>query len=311
MAFETGLANGQKDLLDKLEAFLTPLTDWNIAFSIDNTGTGGERLLCVSFNDGITPVYCTYETDLNYAYDRFKAQISLAYDSTKDAINQPQSPRTEQNTTHVAFISIPKTSQFNYWFFAGSQHLYIVCGIGDWFQHLYFGKFSPAGNYPYGYFVAGSWNMGDYTNTNVAYNSTTSSYRSHPLGRIQNYGNGWVRYKDNTWQRINYSSTTVASMYSMFHLSGTTYPLYFDIQYLRSHPNAPIPILIPTLFLDKDKVPAGYMPDAYFTLMDVHSAGEEVTIGTDTFVLFPWFNRNHNLGMNYYDRLGVAIKKVV
>lgn len=310
MAFEAGIANGQKDLLDRLEAFLTPLADWSIAFSIDNTASGGERLLCVSFSDGATPVYCTYETDLDYTYERLKSQISLSYDSTKDALNQPQSPRTEANSTHLAFISIPKTAQFNYWFFAGPEHLHIVCGMGDWFQHLYFGKLSTRGGYPNGYFLSGCWVMAYYGNTSTDYNTTSTSYRAHPLGRSVAYGSGWVRYKDSTWQRMNYNSTTSPGINSNLSLN-TNFPHYLELQYARSHPNAPVPVLLPVLFWDLDKVPVGYIPDAYFVLVDTLNAGQEISLGADTYVVFPWWNKNYSWSTSWYANLGVAIRKVV
>ncbi len=307
MGYVSGVAVGQKDLIDRLENFLSA-DGWPIHFSVDETNTGGERRICTSITHNNETVYCTIESNYNFASaERIRAQLSTSFDSTRSASSQPGAP----STSLLPQISVPKTDNINYWLFTDQQkkNLYLVCGMGDWFQHLYFGTMETVGGFQGGIFLAGSWGM--YYSPG-GYNQTSLNPRAHMVCWPADYGCGWCK-AGTVWWFINRNGTATNKMFPVLWPSSPS--IRMEPRYWKTHPNAVLPILIPVLFFTSSKVPVGYMKDLYFCVMDKFTPGEEVSIGADTYMLFPIWNKNHIFSSNpaykWLTTAGVAIKKVL
>jgi len=259
--------------------------------------------------------------------------IGYGYDTAQNIFNQPNSAflyggRATDNILdfHVSKISLPVNQQFEYWFFSdNANYIYVVCKIDNrYYQHLGLGKLIPIDGYNSIYFTCG--NIYSPYKYDTAY-SSLNDYNSNLIIAKSTFSAGWfmeydgVSFNFGTMQyeyslgTTTYDSDIINSHFAL-NIEGTTVtsdtniPFKFWIDMVHYPYGVYVPVFItPIYYRVKDNfMPVGYAKDIYGTSIDGIDPETEITVGTDTYILFPHYSPfvNYNL-----KRLGIAIKKIL
>ena len=340
MAFENGLALSKSDFMNKFMNFITNLGTGSPFQTVYNAPDGVNKMIIFSYTDPSNnqTVYFSwqiFEDNTDPELQTFLAHnVGYGYDTTQNIFNQPNSAyqyggvNTDNiNDIYVAKISLPVNQQFEYWFFSdNANYIYVVCKIdGLYYQHLGLGKLISIDSYNPIYFTCGSIYV------NYKYDTAYTlqfDYISNLISPTNTSNGGWfmeydgLNYNFGTMQYSRtlgtavYDSDIINSHFSLyFEDSATIYdtnvPFKFWIDKLFYPFGVYVPVFIsPVFYRVKDNFqPVGYAKDIYATSIDGIQPDTQITIGADTYILFPRYSANLN---NYYlTNIGIAIKKII
>jgi len=340
MAFENGLAVSKSDFMNKFMNFITNLGTGSPFQTVYNSADGVNKMIIFSYTDPSNnqTVYFSwqiFEDNTDPELQTFLAHnVGYGYDTTLDIFNQPNSAyqyggiyTDNIGDTYVAKISLPVNQQFEYWFFSdNANYIYAVCKIdGLYYQHLGLGKLISIDSYNPIYFTCG--------NIHPAYKYDTSyttnyDFNGNLIVTIGNMNSGWFMEYDG----INYNFGTMNCERNLgtnpydSDILNTHFGLYFEDTTVQIDTNIPfkfwidmvfypfgvyVPVFIsPVFYRVKDNFPpVGYAKDIYATSIDGIQPDTQITIGADTYILFPHYSANLD---NYYlTNVGIAIKKII
>lgn len=323
--YETGTASSIEDLIDKLQTFL----DTDPAWTIDNFSTGDNECtihlgdLYVSFAWDASP-----STDLAIYQSLGYSGIADIWDMTDDSGNGDTSPSTVNAGRRVNFGSAgPYTA---YHFFAADDapyycHVAVEVSSGV-FRHFGFGTIIKVndwtgGEYAYGHFLNQAASaIDDPTNTAHTFllDSTNNDASIAATMHIEGVGNMGGSSK---WGCFNASPGTDRAAVARAILFGGAragYWLRYMGQIRNSVLNAYVPIIpIPVVYRDTAPTPdlmiwLGQMRDIGIVNIANLSPGDEITVGADTWIVFPWVRKQYLLANTEESwNAGVAYKKLV
>lgn len=327
MAFQTGGATDIEDLVSKFFTFATGLstTPWTqdeLNLTV-NYGTLHLGNCYVSFRWDATA-----ETDLAI-YQSLGWTVSTLPHNQDDDSGEGDTTIPIDSGRRVNFLS---TGPFTtYYFFAGEGstpyiHIAVEVDTGR-YRHFGFGNLIKFGGWTGGeYAYAHFWNPIDednplYTGHNFGLdnipvaNSMAATLHIEDMPD-QTVDEKWALFKNGTTP----AGTDRAGEDRMVVLGGSrggfwTYYLGW-LEY--SSPNAYKPLIpIPVIYLDKNAAPdtwrwLGEWPDVMYVNMHAFTPAQEITVGTDTWTVFPWVRKQHlEVGTEESWNMGIAYKKIV
>ena len=326
MAYETGSASDIEDLVDKLHTFATGLstTPWT------------EDELDLSANQStlhLDDCYVTFRWDSTVETDLGLYQ-SLGWSSSTAAHAMPDDSGNGDTSIPINSgrrVNFESTGPFTaYNFFAGEgdePYIYVVVEVdAGRFRHFGFGNIKKLGTWDGGEFVYGHvWNQ--YGADNPAYTQHTfllgSIYSGTADGATlhvegidsQGVNEKWMQFCSRQapagTDRAGEDRQVVMGM-SRSGMWG-----YYLLAMRYSSPNAFKPLVtLPILEFRQVDSPDTYiwmgeMVDIALCNMHAFTPGQEVTVGTDTWMVFPWVRKRYEQDDEEESwNAGVAYKKV-
>lgn len=316
MAFAQGTANGQIALLQALESFAVAC-GWTVEYAGVARDNSSDRQTMLSHVRGATTYYYSFVSRVTLTYHWMQFLPHGGINTANSIFAQPHSPAI------TAVLSVPKTAAFEYFFFGTAQYIAIVARMGVFHKHAFIGQIDRVGGDVYGILSIGSsrpdtllWDRGQYNDT--AFQSYHTGYTIGG-GTITSWGNIFRRH-DNTYcyGELYFQ----AGHFNAFNISGSTVSTSSVPSHVIVH-NAPkdIPqnaaaILCPLLVFPRDPSNAlkcrlaGTIPGVFSVNMLNHFSGKEITIGSDTYVIFPhWWTGGES--DKFHPQTGYAFKKEI
>lgn len=317
----SGTATGVNDLLDQLRAFLVA-NSWT-ANLWATSGSG--KVLCVQKS---TDIFANMRSLVNEQYypGGVAASVygvglagSTGYDSAVPWYNQPGAAvRSGHSRPNPAPGIVGVTAAIpGYDFFLTGNMCYVVVQYAVGFYQMFaFGKIDKEGTWTGGQIFFGSNDVGNATPQNY----TTFSSPPFSGGNFILNPNAYLRgvIDSNTgWMSGYYIETMSPAMPRFFEslCLSTTLAMNAANQF-----NG-LPILLPIsvhAFRDGTGQPSatsnhsvvGYLPDIYLVNLRALSAGQTITIGSDTFKVFPFRSKGSipNISGSTTGWFGYAIK---
>jgi hypothetical protein len=327
MAYETGTATGIGDLVDKLSTFAqglstTPWTEDELDIVTKLQGTLHRGNCYVTFRwDG------TVETDLGLYQSLGWVTSSDAHQMTDDSGNGDTSVPINAERR----VNFGSTGPFTaYHFFAGEgdePYIYVVVEVSSGiFRHFGFGNLKKFGTWTGGEFVYGHLmytvdpdgilSSGHSFLLDGLTSSTSECATMHAEGLPrQGVNEKWVCFTNrNTTSGTDTAGEDRQTIIGCSRQGG--WGAY--LSWMRySSPNAFKP-LFPIMIwdLDTSQNPViyrylGEMPDISLVNMHAFTPGQEITVGGDTWMVFPWIRKRFEEDNNQESANGgVAYKKV-
>jgi len=327
MAYETGTATDIGDLVDKLFTFATGLstTPW----TEDELDIVSKLQGTLSLNDCVVTFRwdSTVETDLGLYQSLGWVTASAAHEMTDDAGGGD----TSMPVSTGRRVNFESTGPYTaYHFFAGegsTPYIYVVVEVSSGiFRHFGFGNLEKFGTWTGGEFVYGHyWYQLDPDNTianshsfllDGMNNDTTACATMHAEGLPnQAVAEKWVAFSSRSGTAG--TDTSGENRRTVYGGSRCGTWGYYLAALRYSSPNAFKPLIPITVFsLNLDQAPddwywLGQMPDISIVNMHAFTAGQEVTVGSDTWMVFPWVRKRYEQDNNEESgNAGVAYKKV-
>lgn len=301
MAYEIGTADNHIELLERLKDFLTntsrtTASDTNITaisaisasevwtvqrHDTDYDGNGNDELILKGY--GTTAPYVGIRTENGTVaagdYHNWILQGFTGYSSGSDWDMQP------------GLISNPPrmllwNSSISYWFFANDRHFKIVAKVNTVYESCYMGFILPYATpiqLPYPLVIGGSWaGAADrYSNLTEAHSSFIDNRYNHSTYYTLYllYGMQWYGFNNKDQIRITYPYATNDSDY------GYIADLWQNLYSLIDGGACLLPIIM--LATDHTLGGIGEFQGCYAVVHDSPSAEDEITIGADTYIVFP------------------------
>ena len=323
MAYETGSATDLEDLMSKLDTFITAN-----GFSQDQFNTGTNY---ASWNDGGS-LFFSARWDDSPGTDLGLYQ-ALGFDSAG-------APHTQTDDSGNGDTSVPINAErrvnmesagpytaYHFFIDAAETYIHVVVEVDTGrFRHFGFGTIDKANDYTGGEYVYGHF----WSNNTTYIDDPTSQQHYMGLDGGSGSANGATMHLegvdgmtvDQKWMVFTQNSsggtdtagedrvTGYGTMRGGMHTNA--------LAWIRgSALNVYVP-LIPIEVVYRNKATA---PDTAFLLgrlkdiavINIHNfnAGDEITIGSDTYVIFPWVRKQYSLGNTEESwNAGLAYKKV-
>lgn len=183
MAFTTGTATDQNDMLDQLKTWLTGLTS---AWTVDSYTVGADATQSSTLfihgpgAGGSRQVYLAIQSwyDSSTTNAGWEIHAATAYSSSHGL-------STQVNSSPPVFLSLRKAS-LSYWFFANDRRVIVVAQVGTVFTSAFMGfllPFALPSEYPFPLYVGASFNV----KTSAGLNDTGNRFIADP-------GNGAAYY---------------------------------------------------------------------------------------------------------------------
>ena len=327
MAYETGTATGIEDLVDKLHTFATGLstTPWTedelntsakystlhrgncyVSFRWDNTNKTDLAIFQSLGFDGpdVTPE--------NHTDDSGAGDITLPINADR----------------RVNFVSAGPFTK--YFFFAGegsTPYIHVVVEVDSGrYRHFGFGNLKKFGTWTGGEYAYGHvWNQGDPDNVlltthAIMMDGLTFTFTDGATVHMEGIADQTVDEKWGMCSRRNPCGTDRGGE-NRFGLRAGIRAGFWGwamswIPY--STPNAYKPFIpIPLVYYDVGEAPdtwewLGEWPDMAIVNMTGFTPGQEITVGTDTWTVFPWVRKQYLQASTEESwNAGVAYKKIV
>lgn len=271
MAYETGTTTGPQDLIqNKLAAFAAAL-----GWSVQNCTTG----LNFSIGSQYYGIYWTTNSVLLRAATGYSG--AAAYNA------QPGAAPSADCTININAVG----PYLAYHFFGTNQYLHVAIeSTSGVFSHFFIGQLQKAGAFTGGFYCTGTnWNY-----TTSYSNSPESAYHDYGFDRgntqSANYSvlradidaktNNWMRFNPTSSWNGNYArgGVRVSSMSDSGFDTGV-------INYNQLTPLWPIHLFVdrPSSFYSY----AGVVQDLRIINMQNYAAGDQITIGSDNYLVFP------------------------
>lgn len=153
MAIETGTASNHKDLLNKLETFLTGLA--SNPWVANRFTTDDELFLQGEGSSGNDQIYCSIKINESIASDYFNWSLAgaIAYSAIDDQVNQP-------GASPLVYTSFWDDTM-PYWFVANGRRFIVIAKVSTTYHGLHCGFILPYGTpnqYPYPLWIGGETN---------------------------------------------------------------------------------------------------------------------------------------------------------
>lgn len=331
MSYQTGTATGVIDLLDKLRIFAVA-EGWTANRNV-STDSGSGQEVCLSKGTSYINMKASENIYvlINGLNQNNKYSLSIngsdSYDSGSDWDRQPgYSQRTSGGSTDQYVVHIPFVTNFTsfpaYHFFShntgDSIHLEVEITTGV-FLRLGFGKLdlydaTTSGDGRY-FYATGGQHVTDSTNPNTWLGSESGSDRSLEEAPFSASAWGKVNKRCGSAVRCAFDAfdnwAGCAYQSSVSYLSEAVVALQDRIIFMAS-PN-PLngvgvltPINVSVVRNGFNYHPLGVVPGIRYIDMTNYLPGDEFTLGSDTYKVFPWYNKG---GRSY--ELGIAHLKVV
>ncbi len=272
--YETGTATNHRDLMAKLETFLTTNADlvaasqeWTILDSdTDNTVFKGTGLA------GTDEIYWGQYYYEHVANDIYNWRL---YGMTGWNNLYPFTPASQPNSKDTAAMALWNTT-ITYWFVANGRRVIVVCKVGTRYTGFYVGLYIPyvrPSVFPYPYALLGS----NISNLRYSDNSESNCFGFMPqAGTVT----GWYLDNNMSWNGIigNADTHTFVPWRNMlansnepyYGLDSATYPL-FPMVLVSSSINAVFGEL-----------------DGIYNVPGIGQSAESIiTVGTKEFIVFP------------------------
>jgi len=327
VAYETGTASDIGDLVDKLFTFstglsTTPWTEDELDITTARQGTLHLGDCYVSFRwDG------TVETDLGLYQ-------SLGWTSGTEAHLMPDDSGNGDTSVPINSgrrVNLGSTGPYlAYHFFAGEgddPYIYVVVHVSSGvYRHFGFGNLRKFGTWTGGEFVYGHvWSTADADNVAYSqhsflldgvYSSTADCATMHAEGLSSQGGSEkWVCLTSRIAPAGSDRAGEDRQVFCGGSRSGFWGAYLGALRY--SSPQAFKPLMtIPVIEYDQSASPdvwrwMGEMVDVAIVNMHAFTPGQEVTVGTDTWMVFPWVRKRYEQdGAEESWNAGVAYKKV-
>lgn len=336
MAFETGTATDYRDLLEKLETFLTSEspTPWVIEQSMSV-----ESPFHLAVSDGD-------ECHVQF-HERSSSEFYIIGSESWDGSTPGENPGTLHTTlTNSCKVNRAAGPYENYWFYsnfdpaAGPVYCHAVIEVeSNVFRHFGFGNLQKVGVWAGGsYHYGHKWDQGSNSDSLTSVGSsghqvpwdcrTTTSVqfdwgmRFRP-GESQGW-NGVVESPQQAWGVVRTSGGGIVdndgrrtevmqgdnrnSFYDVFRMAGP------GSQFNGFLPLSPIPVLIGDVDPNPDEwYLMGYAPDTRIVHMQNLAPGQSLTIGGDTWDCYPLGVARENVGDNLEttEWMGLAYKRLI
>lgn len=335
MAYQTGTATSRNDLLDKLRVWLSGTLSWTINGWAD---LGSDKRLHVQKGN----IYVNFRSVTNsfpfdyynssYRMDGIAIQGSTGYDSGEDWDHQPGYVQNTdsgdgdyQKSAGAAIVGL--SGSFSYWFFAtGDLITVVVESASGVYQHMIFGQITKFGTYTGGYFCSASFSP---YRGNERYNAKSAC---DFLGSDETYGEHTMHLylsgidSKTDWWCNGEKADQNADAFNL-HLKSSAVTTTSE---LNEHDNH---VLNMRLFENSPNSFNGVHPLLYIYLLAQRSSsnysilgyldgvrqinmlnklpGDEITLGSDTWKIFPWFIQEENLLYlgQQVGNVGMAYKK--
>lgn len=283
MAYETGTATGRDDLLAKLKVFLEGDGWATNMYAADGTGyrlhvskSGVYANLRSTNNEELVPGYEGYHCSVT----GIGLNLSTGYDAGQSWITQPGYPTGNWGSVCTPLIDLPGAIPA-YWFFSNGTEVDVVIEVStSVYESLHWGELVKCGSYANGlYFSGGS--------------DPQSCSRDAAF-----YDNNLLVCVDGVWEGYWASGR---DLLTPWHFVGSIMPL---AQTLRGV----APLLPLYVGINAGDYPLLGWPEHVRAIrMDYLDVGEEITLGSDTWVALPIKGYEH--GPSGYGDFGLAIKK--
>ena len=321
MAYETGIATSLFDLLDKIRVFAAARDFTVNENTVVNSETRRVYLQKATANGGGLTFHLGLEAFVNAAATTTEIRIRGATGYTSGAVlgSQPGAPSVSAVMNFVG-----NGPYVAYHLFSNAAGDYVHCVLeysAGFFSHLVFGELDKYGDYAGGHYC------------DAVFIGTTPSLRS-------NYNDGWSRWLfDNmgysgTQQQGHVSANVESVVWRRFdNSSGTTTTFdaygkgrggFTERLAAFSQPNTlnlATPFIPIYIFTDSggpnsgNRAPLGMVRDLRLVWLQSFAVGQEVTLGTDSWLVFPVTRRSNQ--QNTSDslpnswQLGYAYRKLI
>lgn len=300
MAYQTGSATGIDDLLDKLRLFLTSNGWTQNLFQPDGDGYRLHLYKGAQFVN-----FRSTQTDPPSGTDGLDAHIWV---NGSEGFDGGAAWDAQPNASPSSLLRDMPGALPNYWFFANGDCCYVVVekSVGA-FMHMAFGLLEKNGMdvAQSGAFIQACYippsATPDVTNAAVLFDAgqSSSNYPNHIRVDVDGVNGTWVEFSSS-------ASLTPRAL-------GPCRKKGLNEDLIRAQPNTfcqrtvllPMPVLVnrPSNLYSI----IGYPPDIAQCVINLHTPADELTLGADTWVIFPWATRGDTFGgMNAY-----AYRKVV
>lgn len=335
MAFETGTANSQEDLVSKIFTFLTSNGWTQDEFTSQGASAGDTGQASIHRGD-VYVHFRWFGSDL----DNIAMYQSTGYTALNDPWDHPND--SGNGTTSASSLSTQRRVEgigngpfTKYWFFEDdttAPYFYCVLEYSPGlFRHFGFGNIEKIGTWTGGEFCAGhSWpspsSPTGSSNTLLMDGLHTSTSASNELEPATiRIGSGFPNQGASIWANVGNGTSTWVSTDRAGNTRSKVVGGMRASFMLKAHggvASSPLNgytslIPIPIFYEDFDPtdnvwVPLGYMIDCRHINIKNYSAGEEVSVGSDTWVLFPIVRKRFlNDGQEESRNGGIAYRKVV
>lgn len=329
MAYETSTATNVDGLLEAFRVFAVA-QGWTVDhYDTNHTVTDGVWL-ALHKGTAYFDLY-TDNSPASYAYGDLCIMGATGYDGGQDYLNQP-GMRTD-NTASTGKSSINDLAAgpyVAYHFFAGTDFIHAAVEVSSGrYTHFGIGTLNKAATYDGGEYHFGTWWYLD----NVTY-SGAADYTGHvyPFGSstkgtlvrfTENDLNGTDAYKDWAYVYSSAISSSTTRLYAQCFSQAITgglddsYPLLNLVTLQPNYFNG-ASMLIPFSILCGRRngltCMLGEPPEIAYLNIHHYAAGEEITIGSDTWIVFPTKQKGEQIVGNttpFSLWHGIAYKKVV
>lgn len=325
MAYQTGTATGPEDLLDKLFTFASS-NGWTI-----NESTTGTR---AHFNRNNIYVGFYYTSSI------LKIYPARGYSSSTEPNAQPNAAYTDtlSDTTTGCIVNQMTGPYDAYWFFESDTYLHVVVNTSNnIYRHFGFGEIVQSGN-----IIGGEYFYGHYHDQAASkidqplYDSHSHPFAGNSNGLQLRYSGSWFYGRKNTSPETVLSGGTSANTkwYNSFG-NATTYDDAdgADLGLLNvsgvgsgrgsnilsvgsSNLNGFVALYSINFFVRDNSTipdsiyPQGSPPDVRLVSLRATTDQQELTIGSDTWKVFPISKRGITSTEESTGNLGLAYKKV-
>lgn len=323
MAYQTGTATGPEDLLDKLFTFAST-NGWTVQES--TTGTRAH----LSKNNVYIGFY--------YTSSFIKLYPARGYTSSTEPDAQPNVAYNDTlSSSSTGCIVTQITGPYNaYYFFEDEVYLHVVILVSDYYRHFGFGVGVQSGS-----FNGGEYFYSHEINQSAIIDIPTATSHAYPLTGVYTntyhlYGGTFVYGRKATSPETALSGATEANTkwfnsqtsaaalndsdgdkFGLLNISGTISNQFANELSVGSSnlngfsPLAPIDIYIRKTTDTPDSVyPLISIPDLRAVNIKAFTDAQEITIGSDTWVVFPLTKRGINTGYESCGNHGLAYKKI-
>lgn len=344
MAFETGIASSQEDLISKLSTF-AQANGWTEENFTSSGGPGVPGEATLSRGD----VFVTFRWDGDEGSpdspDNIAIYQSLGYSGGADPWNHPDdsgngtADDTLSSERRISGIGQGPFTSYHFFEDDGAGDPYIHCvleyapGI---YRHFGFGTIIKFGDWVGGEYAYGTvWNDGSVSSTLSSQHSilldgifsTTSGSQNkngatlHVEGlpgqpansKWANVGNGSSVGGSGSWADVDRAGEDRVKVRGGSR-GGSHLAAFGHV--VESPLNGAVPLIpLPLWYEDLDPSPErwyllGYMRDVAHVQMQQFDPGEELTVGADTWVIFPGIRKSDS-GQEESENMGIAYRKRV